>query len=65
MARQEIAIPYWDETTSNSFWVKDAMEGAVGVLWAKNFHNTDMPDTIIISVDRERGVVTAMTEEES
>ena len=64
MPRQEIPIQFWDDPDfdhiSDSFWIKDAMERAVGVFWYNHVRGTDKPmPELTLKISEVRGVVTA------
>lgn len=66
--KEEIKIQYWNDPVDpvdhdkDTFWIKTAVEGAVGRMWYKNIANKRaFPDNLTITIDRDRGVVVIST----
>ena len=60
----EIPIEYWTpgrsgDVSRDSFWTKEAMQSAISQMWYPLRHEKSdaLPDRVILSIDRERGVV--------
>lgn len=64
MIIEETPVQYWGDYSDEgdeSFWVVDAMKIALGMLWYGHYRTDAMPDTVTLTLDRERGIVTAST----
>jgi len=67
--KQEIPVEYWGNPDvdhfEDTFWIKEAMQSAIGVLWYKQVrpYKLAMPKNLSLTLDTERGVVVVSDEE--
>ena len=64
MPKQETPIEWWNDPevdhTVDTFWIKDAMQTAVGLFWYNHVRNTGKPmPELKLKISEVRGVVTA------